>query len=159
MTRAVVATPGPADIDPIAGLHAACFDAPWSAPTLRRILAMPGAFGLAARAAPGGAIVGFALARIGADECELLSLGVAPGQRRKGVGASLLDATMACAAARSARALFLEVAETNRAALRLYRGRGFVPVGRRPDYYEPARGPREAAVTMRCDLPAMRSAG
>ena len=144
-----------ADIDAIARIHAVCFDDPWNVPTVQRILAMGGAFGLTTRLVEDDAIAGFALARTSADECELLSLGVAPHHRRRGLGAVLLDATMARATLDDVRTLFLEVAETNDPALKLYLGRGFVPVGRRLNYYELKHGGYETALTMRCELPAV----
>ena len=60
---------------------------------------------------------------------------------------------MARAVSKNATRFFLEVAEDNPHAIRLYRSHGLVPVGRRPDYYENADGRRTTALTMRCDLP------
>ena len=140
------------DLGAVASIHAACFDDAWSPKVLRKILAMPGSFGIAPRRQPLGGVAGFALGRVEADECELLSLAVAPEHRRRGLGAMLLDAAMVHAAAVRASGFFLEVAEDNRPALKLYQGRGLVPVGRRPDYYELRGGGYTASVTMRCDL-------
>jgi ribosomal-protein-alanine N-acetyltransferase len=141
------------DIGPLARLHARCFCDAWGVGMLRQVLAMPGAFGLVARWGGRDSIIGFALARVAADECELLSLGVAPEHRARGVGLMLLGATLERSAAAGARSLFLEVAEDNVPALKLYRGIGLVPVGRRPDYYENRDGSRTSALTMRCDIP------
>jgi ribosomal-protein-alanine N-acetyltransferase len=138
------------DLGVVARIHAASFDDAWTEAVFRRILAMPNAFGLAARA---HTLVGFAVARVAAGECELLSLAVDPGQRRGGIGAQLLDATIAAAIAHGGRVLFLEVAENNAAALRLYGSRGLAMVGRRPNYYEVPGGGTVAALTMRLDLP------
>jgi len=142
----------PVDVGPLARLHARCFYDAWGVSMLRQVLAMPGAFGLVARWGGHGAMIGFALARVVADECELLSLGVAPDHRDRGVGRILMEATMARAVRMGARQFFLEVAEDNEPGLRLYRRFGLVPVGRRPDYYENADGSRTAALTMRCGL-------
>jgi ribosomal-protein-alanine N-acetyltransferase len=49
-------------------------------------------------------------------------------------------------AALGARAVYLEVRESNLAARRLYAAEGFVPVGRRPRYY---RRPTEDAIVLR----------
>lgn len=142
-------------VDAVAEIHGTSFDDPWTATMIRRILAMPGAFGLIA--AHGGAdeIIGFALARIAADECELLSLGVAAEHRGRGVGGMLLQAAMAWARARDAGQFFLEVAEDNAVALRLYTAHGLRQVGRRPDYYELKGGGFAAALTMRRPLEDM----
>lgn len=140
------------DLNAVARIHAASFDDAWTEAVFRRILAMPSAFGLAARAAH--TLIGFAVARVAAGECELLSLAVDPGQRRTGIGTRLLDATIAAAIAHGGRVLFLEVAENNAAALRLYESRSLAMVGRRPNYYEAPGGDTVAALTMRLDLPA-----
>jgi ribosomal-protein-alanine N-acetyltransferase len=142
----------PSDVDAVAAIHAACFDDAWNSSMLRRILAMPGASGLSAVSPAGGAVVGFTLARVVADECELLSIGVAPSWRGRGIGARLLDTVMAHAIARAARTFYLEVEEGNATALRLYARRGLVPVGRRSGYYELKGGGSADALTMRCDL-------
>jgi ribosomal-protein-alanine N-acetyltransferase len=45
--------------------------------------------------------------------------------------------------------VYLEVRQSNAAALAMYRARGFRPVGVRTDYY---RNPREDALVLRCLL-------
>jgi ribosomal-protein-alanine N-acetyltransferase len=122
---------------------------------LRRILAMPGTFGIAARLSRQRAVSGFALMRIAADECELLSLAVAPEHRGNGVGTMLLQGAMEQARRSGAAKLFLEVAEDNVVARNLYHRHGLVPVGRRPDYYRRKDGTSAAAVTMSRDLDAI----
>jgi ribosomal-protein-alanine N-acetyltransferase len=141
------------DVGDVARIHRTCFDEAWDPPTIRKILTMPGAFGLVARSHPSGEISGFALARVVADECELLSLGVDRERRRCGIGGGLFDAAIIRACAQDAARFFLEVAEDNAGALQLYRARGLVPVGRRPGYYRLKDGTHTAALTMRCELP------
>lgn len=155
MTVCAIAMIEPADIESVAALHADSFDDAWSADVMRRILAMPGAFGLVARSEPGAELCGFALARVAADECELLSLAVASANRRRGVGGTLFSAAIEWASAAGARRLFLEVAEDNDAAIRLYTGHGLMAVGRRPDYYALKGGGHMAALTMRRELRAV----
>lgn len=136
------------DIGMISRIHTVSFDDAWSGAMIRRILAMPGTFGIVARLSRRWSIAGFALGRIAADECEILSLAVAPDHRGARVGALLLDGAMHQAALGGADKLFLEVAEDNDVARTLYDSRGFVPVGRRPDYYARNDGTSAAAVTM-----------
>jgi len=116
----------------MAALHAAAFPPAerWGAETMLRLLAMPGAFGLLD--ADGA---GFLLARIAADEAEILTLAVDPPARRRGIGRGLIAAGAALAGARGARTLFLEVAAANKAALALYQGAGFERRGLRRGYY------------------------
>jgi ribosomal-protein-alanine N-acetyltransferase len=119
---------------------------------LRRILAMPGAGGIVARDGAGEDVVGFALSRVAGGECEILSLAVDPAYRRRGVGRTLLVAAIEWAGFAQANAVFLEVAEDNDTARRLYLAHGFSAVGRRPDYYKLRDGSFAAAITMRRDL-------
>jgi ribosomal-protein-alanine N-acetyltransferase len=140
------------DIGVVATLHARCFFDAWDAEMIGQVLDMPGAFGLVARRAGYDSVVGFALARVAADECELLSLGVAPDLRAQGIGAGLLTASMERAMAASARWFFLEVARDNDSALSLYYGYGLIKVGQRPDYYQNKDGSRTDAYTLRRDI-------
>jgi len=142
------------DIEVVARLHARCFHDAWGPSMIRQVLEIPSACGLVARRGGYGSIIGFALSRVSADECELLSLGVAAEHRSRGIGALLLSATMARAMAERARWFFLEVAEDNEAALCLYRAHGMSRVGQRLDYYENPDGSRTNALTLRCALPA-----
>jgi ribosomal-protein-alanine N-acetyltransferase len=120
-----------ADAAALAALHAVAFPPGerWDAAAIGGLLAMPGAFGLVL---PGA---GFVLARVAADEAEILTLAVAPDARRQGHGGALLAAAMAQAAARGAAAMFLDVGAGNGAARALYAAAGFAEVGRRRRYY------------------------
>jgi [ribosomal protein S18]-alanine N-acetyltransferase len=155
MTADYIETLRLSEVAVVAKLHRQCFYDAWGPPMVRQVLEMRGAFGLVARRGGYGSIIGFALARVTTDECELLSLGVAPEHRARGIGAQLLAAAMTRAMADNARWFFLEVAEDNEPALRLYRAYGLSPVGRRFDYYENADGSFTNAFTMRCALPAV----
>jgi ribosomal-protein-alanine N-acetyltransferase len=120
--------------EPLARLHALCFpDDPWDAEALGRILALSGGFGCLAW--HGDLPVGFALARDLGHECEILSLGVIPEFRGRGIGGTLLDAVVAEAGGRGLSSVVLEVAADNAAARHLYGRAGFVGVGHRPRYY------------------------
>jgi ribosomal-protein-alanine acetyltransferase len=65
------------------------------------------------------------------DEAELLNLAVDPAFRRRGVGKALLSHLENAARG----TVFLEVAETNSAALALYRNAGWEEVAIRKEYY------------------------
>jgi [ribosomal protein S18]-alanine N-acetyltransferase len=121
----------PAAAAAMAAIHGAAFptEQAWNAPAFAAQLALPGVFG---RLDPRGGLV---LARVAAEEAELLTLAVAPPARRAGLGRALLAAALAEAAARGARTMFLEVAVSNQVALALYSAAGFTAVGRRPRYY------------------------
>ncbi len=135
---------GAAHAPALAAIHAAAFRGAeaWSAQVIAQQLAHPGCFALID---PAG---GMLLARVAADEAEILTLGVAPEARRGGIGRGLVDAAMRWAATAGARAMFLEVASTNTPARALYEAAGFVRVGRRARYY--ANG--GDALVLRVDL-------
>jgi ribosomal-protein-alanine N-acetyltransferase len=115
----------------LAALHAAAFPEAerWGPDAITLMLEMPGAFGLHSPDA------GFVLARVAADEAEILTLAVAPEARRQGHGGALLAAAMVQAAAHGAAAMFLDVSERNAAARALYAAAGFTEAGRRRRYY------------------------
>lgn len=149
-------TAGAFDAPVLAALHAACFPGdPWDTQALRRLMEMPGAFAILAledAALDASTPLGFVLGRCVADEAEILSLGVLPAARRRGIGGSLVAAACETAAAAAARRLHLEVAADNDAARRLYARVGFAEVGRRPGYYGRADGSAIDAVLLARDL-------
>jgi len=91
-------------------------------------------------------VVGYIIAHYGADEGEILNLGVDPAERRRGAGRELVETMLADLRARGVRGVYLEVRESNTAAQHLYAQLGFARVGRRPRYY---RLPVEDAVVLR----------
>lgn len=92
-----------------------------------------------------GRIAGFLFARIAADEAEVLNLAVAQEIRGRGAGARLLHAAMEFAREGGAKKLFLEVRESNAAAIAFYKRAGFEDSGRRKGYY---RDPTEDACVL-----------
>lgn len=81
-------------------------------------------------------LAGFALGRVVLDEVELLTLAVDPDHQRTGIGRRCLGLFESEAALRGATKAYLEVAETNQAAVALYRACGWVQTGRRKAYYK-----------------------
>jgi ribosomal-protein-alanine N-acetyltransferase len=124
-------------------IERAAFSDPWSAAQLGECLTGGLDFLVAER---DGRVVGYVVAVRAADEAEILNLCVAPTARRAGTGRALVRAILERVAAHGARAAYLEVRDSNRAARRLYEGEGFAPVGRRRDYY---RRPVEDAIVLR----------
>jgi len=89
---------------------------------------------------------GFVLSRHVLDEEELLLIAVAPGCRRRGIGAILIDHLFNAARGRGITRIYLEMRRGN-PALHLYRKLGFEPIGERPNYYRMANGERIDAIT------------
>lgn len=143
------------DSPALAVLHQFDFSRPWTSDEFAGLLEQDTVFGYAARETGRGqeAPVGFVLARLAAGEGEILTVAVAPPFRRLGLGWRLMDAVLRELYGQRAEALFLEVDETNAAAIPLYRRLGFVEVGKRPAYYQSAKGSAPTgALVMRRDL-------
>jgi ribosomal-protein-alanine N-acetyltransferase len=88
-------------------------------------------------------IVGFAafsaILTMGARESTLENMAVSAPWQRQGNGCRLLCAGLHWCRAQASDRVFLEVRESNRAAIALYERAGFSVVGNRPGYYrEPA---------------------
>lgn len=129
--------------DDLSRIHHACFTAPrpWSASEIAELLAQTGVF---LTEAPSG----FAMARVIADEAEILTVAVDPKTRRRGIGRQLMSDLIAEAAERGAASLFLEVAETNTAARALYDTLGFRQTGRRKGYFHHPDGTKTDAIVL-----------
>jgi len=136
----------------LAELHAVCFPTPWSVSEIAKLLAMPGAF--AGIAVFDGDPCGFHLSRSAGGEAEIISIGAQPQARRHGVGGALLQNVFDVSRGSGATAVFVEVAADNVAAAALYRGAGFVQVGRRAGYYVSDTGAQDALV-LRADVPSV----
>jgi ribosomal-protein-alanine N-acetyltransferase len=99
------------------------------------------------------AVVGFAVGKVAGrgteSVAELESVAVAISARRLGVGRTLCEAVAAWCQEQGAAALELEVRAASEGAVALYRGLGFVAVGRRRGYYS---DPADDAVLMRLEL-------
>lgn len=94
-----------------------------------------------------GAIAAFLVWRKTApDEVEVLNLAVLPQFRRRGMGSALIEAL-------PPETVFLEVRESNAAAIALYSAAGFQKMGIRSAYYS---DPVEGAVMMRLDRGVVR---
>jgi [ribosomal protein S18]-alanine N-acetyltransferase len=131
----------------LAVIHAASFvtPRPWSKAEFESLLASPMVFLLTESD-------GFLLARVAADEAELLTLAVAPQERRKGIGRRLVGRFLAAAGSRGAARAFLEVSAENPAAILLYLGMGFVEAGRRTGYFQGADGQSADALVLSFNL-------
>jgi len=146
----ILAEADPRDAAAIAALHAASFHRGWSEDEVEALLTERNV--MAHRATLGGKLAGFIMSRRAADEAEILSVAVTKSCRGRGFARELLQLHLRRLAGSGARAVFLEVDETNMPAIRLYRRAGFQDVGRRPNYYAVPGGKPAAALVLRRDL-------
>ncbi len=136
-----------ADVEQVAAIERAAFTDPWPARAFLELLAQPHVRAFAVD--DDGRLAGYTLASVAADQGEILNLAVDPGARRRGLGRELLRLLLDMFRHEKVATVFLEVRQSNEAAIRLYRGAGFRPVSTRRRYY---RHPTENAVTMTLDL-------
>lgn len=128
----------------LAALHASAFDGQargWSADEFAQLLSSDTVFVV-------GDADAFAMGRVVADEAELLTLARAPKVKGQCYGIKVLFAFEWFAEQRGARRFFLEVAEDNAAAIRLYLGAGYGEIARRKAYYKRPDGCRADALIL-----------
>jgi ribosomal-protein-alanine N-acetyltransferase len=140
----------PSDGAACAVLHGANFAHPWSAAELEALLTDSACFGDAVEAR--SRLAGFILSRRALDEAEILTIVVDSRLRQRGCGQRLLVAHLSRLSALGVTRLFLEVDESNAAALALYRRFGFTQRGTRKGYYVKKDGSRANALIMGREL-------
>lgn len=145
------------DIAAVAALDRVCFgvDA-WTQEYFWAQLAVPGNRLWVARAAAGdgaagdgatgdraagdtvGQLAGYVGMGVSGPQGDILTLGVSPLYRGRGLGGQLLDVALGAASAAGVSAMYLDVRAGNVAAIRLYEARGFEVMDRRVGYYSGA---------------------
>ena len=143
------------DCSQVSALHGERFAKPWNDGEFHSLLMQPHVFGFVARQTTGLfrlPLAGFVLSRAVAGEGEILTIAVHGKAGRAGLGWRLMQAAMREVKARGGDSLFLEVDDTNQAALGLYRNLRFETVGERPAYYKDKDGVRTTALVMKRDL-------
>ena len=135
------------DAATMAQVHAAAYriDRPWSLREFAELLESPHVLALGDGRA-------FILARVIADEAEILTIATDPAHRRQGLARAMLDQFHAAAQTRGATRAFLEVAADNHAARALYEAAGYRQTGQRRAYYPRAAGPAADALILQIAL-------
>ena len=94
-----------------------------------------------------GKVVAFCIMQPVLDEANLLLMAVHPSQQGKGLGYQLLEHSIAELNNQPVQ-IFLEVRESNEAAIALYEKSGFHQIDLRKNYYPTPDGTREHAIIM-----------
>lgn len=137
---------GRTDLGALSKVHADCFPIdPWSVRDFMELLAIRGASGHLAVSAEDG-INAFILDLIGPEDAEILTIGVVPRARRRGLARRLIADLARRARQRGATRILLEVAADNDPAITLYTSAGFMLLGERPRYYHRPTGNTDAFV-------------
>ncbi|MDF1763917.1 MAG: ribosomal protein S18-alanine N-acetyltransferase [Oleibacter sp.] len=130
-----------ADLDKVMLVEQASHTHPWSESIVRRYLQKPGTVWALETEFD---YCGHAIISQVVDEAELLMISIHPKHQGKGYGKALLTFVMSNLEQAGIRNMFLEVRESNVAAIALYESLGFCETGRRYNYYPSDRGPEDA---------------
>ncbi len=124
-------------------LFSTCFRHPWSQNAVDQMTEQKGYLSYVAQTQ--GHIVGYAGLLAAADEADIVNVAVDPKFRRQGIADGLLERLLKEAQTSGIRKIFLEVRDSNEAAIHLYAGKTFAEIGRRKNYYD---NPKEDARIM-----------
>ncbi|HUV37549.1 MAG TPA: ribosomal protein S18-alanine N-acetyltransferase [Patescibacteria group bacterium] len=136
------------DLPRVMEIERASFPTPWTVQMFRQQLLIGDiAVNLVTEAV--GKVVGYAVSWLAFDEIHLLSIAVAPSERRRGYAGGLLDEVIRRGVKMGASTVILEVRMGNTAAQEFYAGHGFTVIGTRRRYYADTG---EDAIVMERDI-------
>ena len=136
------------DLPEVVKIEEASFSDPWSYNMFKSELSNPLSHTWIARDMS-GVLVGYICFWLIEGEAHVLNLAVHPLYRRKGIGSGLINTSLEYWKKLALNIIYLEVRESNKAALRLYERFGFRMISRRPKYY---RNPKEDAYVMGLEI-------
>lgn len=125
----------------VAEIERACFSNPWDETVLEEELKNECSHIYVA--VQGNRAVGYAMLYIVCGEADIIRVAVLPEYRRQGIAERLLLKSFEV---NETDAVFLDVRESNAAAIRLYQTLGFTDTGVRKNYYS---NPTENAILMK----------
>jgi ribosomal-protein-alanine N-acetyltransferase len=129
-----------ADLLAVMRIEKASFPQPWPYDAFQRFVGRPGFLVADDRAGgpDGDPVVGYVVSDVirnyGRPLGHVKDIAVHPDRRGEGIGRALLERALSTLS--EARSIKLEVRESNRVAIDLYRDYGFEPLRRRPRYYD-----------------------
>lgn len=122
------------DILMVSTLEAEVFSDAWSSKTLEEICTKNHYLNVVA--VKEEVVIGYLIATFVLDEGELLRIAVSKNCQRYGVGEQLLQYLLQSFCEKEILSCFLEVRQSNTAAVNLYEKLGFICQGRRKNYYK-----------------------
>ena len=128
----------------VAQLEKECFHDPWSENSIASEQNNPLSLWLVAL--NGQQVVGYVGSQSVMGEADMMNIAVSSQYRRMGIAQELVERLVAALREKNVYSLTLEVRASNEPAKALYHKLGFLPVGRRPNYY---RNPKEDALILR----------
>lgn len=139
----VIRTMQESDLTQVAAIEKANFSVPWSLESFRESMELEHTIYLVAE--EDGNIMGYCGMYRVFNEGEIVNVAVAEAYRRRQVASNLLKQLFTESTTLSVDNFFLEVRESNEAAIQLYKKLGFIEAGIRKNFYEQ---PRENAIFM-----------
>ncbi len=131
------------DARDIANIEKICFSDPWSEKSVDGHLSLDFSVNIVAKQSD--KTVGYILGQRLYDEFEVLRIATLPQYRRMGIGEMMLSEFFRISGFGDGCRCFIEVRESNAAAVSLYRKVGFLTTGERKNYYN---HPRENAIIL-----------
>jgi len=129
------------DVDAVVAIETEAFSSPWRPETFLELIDRPTAEVLVMVDGE-EKVIGYAVLWCILDQGEIANVAIARHMRGRGLGRQLLARVLDVGRDRGVETVFLEVRESNAAALGLYHSFGFAQVGQRRGYYD---RPREDA--------------
>jgi ribosomal-protein-alanine N-acetyltransferase len=124
------------DLPELLEIERISFKIPWSKENLSSELSDPLSHTIIAKSSCNSYLCGYICYKIIPPEAELLRIAVRHEGRRQGTAQALLNEMFRLLQLRQVVTVYLEVSETNRAAIALYKKSGFLVTGSRPGYYD-----------------------
>jgi [ribosomal protein S18]-alanine N-acetyltransferase len=126
------------DIEQILLIEKVSFKQPWSSKLFHEELSSRDAFDYVVKLGgpdKPGQVIAYLCSRITGREMIILRIAVATKWRNSGIALWLLKRCFEIALIKEVTSVFLEVRESNNPAAALYSKLGFIPVGKRSNYY------------------------
>lgn len=111
-----------------------CFSVPWSVDALKEMFHTKGYCSFLAKEET--EVIGYIGMKVVLDEADITNVAVFPAYRKKGIARKLLQQLLDEARQQGIYSIYLEVRDSNAAAITLYKHAGFKEVGKRKNYYE-----------------------
>ena len=131
------------DISQVAEIERQIFSIPWSEKAFKDSMESDNTIYIVAK--EDNNVTGYAGMYLSFEEGNITNVAVNPSSRRKGIGEKIVRDILNRAYEKGVRDVFLEVRETNSAAIALYEKIGFKEEGIRKNFYEK---PKENALIM-----------
>jgi ribosomal-protein-alanine N-acetyltransferase len=131
----------------VAKIEQECFSTPFKESDILEYLSNPIWHFFVAK--DGENVLGYISFTVIIDECQIVNVATSPAHRKMGIGKLLIEELLSYAKKSEISKVFLEVRESNVAAISLYKKYGFLVVGTSKNHYSQ---PTEDALLMNLEI-------